>query len=159
MTKSGNLLLWRAYCYTVDLSKEWTTHEFSNINRKDKARHSIINFYPLLHLADACIFICIKFHRVTLWLLQQGSSSRIMSYWSGYSSLHIDTVAKICKDLLVWRRMWWLSGTQDIDNIHLLPSLEGNMKICSTQKIHFARGQSLRETWIFWVEQIFMSPD
>ena len=34
------------------------------------------------------------------------------------------------------------------NNIHLLPSLEGDMKICPTQKIHVAR-----------VGQIFMSPD
>ena len=35
------------------------------------------------------------------------------------------------------------------DIIHLLPSLEGDMKICPTQKIHVARGRSPRETWIF----------
>ena len=34
------------------------------------------------------------------------------------------------------------------DIIHLLPSFEGDMKICSYQKIH-----------VFWVEQVFMSPD
>ena len=44
-------------------------------------------------------------------------------------------------------------------NIHLLPSLEGDTKICPTQKIHVARGRSPRETWIFWVGQIFVSPD
>ena len=33
------------------------------------------------------------------------------------------------------------------NSIYLLPSLEGDMKICPTQKIHVARGQ------------IFMSPD
>ena len=32
------------------------------------------------------------------------------------------------------------------------------MKICSTQKIHVSLGLRPRATWIFWVEQIFMSP-
>ena len=43
--------------------------------------------------------------------------------------------------------------------IHLLPSLEGDTKICPTLKIHVTRGRSPRETWIFWVGQIFVSPD
>ena len=33
------------------------------------------------------------------------------------------------------------------DIIHLLPSLEGDMKICSTQKIHVTRGRSPRDTY------------
>ena len=40
------------------------------------------------------------------------------------------------------------------NNIHLLRSLEGDTKICPTQKIHAARGRR-----IFWVGQIFVSPD
>ena len=37
-------------------------------------------------------------------------------------------------------------STVGVNNIHLLPSLEGDTKICPTQKIHVARGRSPRET-------------
>ena len=35
----------------------------------------------------------------------------------------------------------------------------GNKKICPIQKIHVARRRSPRETWIFLVGQIFVSPN
>ena len=37
----------------------------------------------------------------------------------------------------------WYSGAVWVDIIHLLLSLEGDMKICPTQKIHVARGTNL----------------
>ena len=56
----------------------------------------------------------------------------------------------------VWRETWRfvylphdfstpliIGCVRTIYNVHLLPSLEGDMKICSTQKIHVTRGRSV----------------
>ena len=49
--------------------------------------------------------------------------------------------------------------TNALKHDHFLSTLEGDIKICSTQKIHVARGRSQRGHIFCGMNKIFMSPD